>query len=504
MNPTNTMNKLFQTRVGTIVSAYQTKCFSGQRDIGGSVATNSGRIVLAVGASDTWQEIPFTIAVSDDRGRNFDKQFVMPVYHDVTYHTVGMLYDNRKDVLMALFGETKGYKLFKKRNTWGESRTFSAKDHFVPSKLMMARSTDNGKTWKLFTLYDYRKNNRGHLSCWGIHGCGVQAGDDLFVPQEQQTANEARNAFRTRVPLSRIRNLTRENDSKSFEFENEFRILTTDSDQDIPYSSESAYIRKIDNTGFLSFHRPKEGMPFRREYDSQHNPLSDFLRVQSRGFDPRDYAPGVHGPGIYAFNVVRMLDGNLLMASRFYGTEHHKAGNIFMTSSDEGLTWDYEDDQIPCSLEPFRLYPSGGGGNPSLSYLPDASLIHTTSAGCGEPLFATGGTLVCCFRGFVIEAKKTGVSRGSVSVDTSDLTGIEAVYLANLSIIDKNSIEFENCNPDNSAFAFALTSYSPDRRKIKIDYKVTGPAPFIKLKIVLANKVNNHRPAFEPVIKIPE
>ena len=59
----------FKTRIGTIVFAGHTECYSGQRDIGGSVVTRSGRIVLSVSASDCWLETRFVIAVSDDGGR---------------------------------------------------------------------------------------------------------------------------------------------------------------------------------------------------------------------------------------------------------------------------------------------------------------------------------------------------------------------------------------------------------------------------------------------------
>jgi len=509
--PGTDKNKTFKTRIGTIISAYQTKSFSGQRDIGGSVVTNSGRIVLAVGGSDLWQEVHFKIAVSDDGGEDFAEKFVMPAVYDVTYHTVGMLYDEKNDILMALFGETKGYQLFNKRNDYssGMHKAFSPKN-FGHSKLLMARSIDNGETWKLFTLYDYKENNREHIACGGIVGCGVQVDGDVFVPQYLASANEARNAFREEILLSRIRNLARKNSKGSFEFENDFRVLSSNSDQDIRYSDEIVYIRKIDHSGFLSFNRTSEGMPFRREYDNRHNPSSDFQRVYSSGFDHRDYAAGVHGPGSYAFNVIRMLDGNLLMASRFRGTEHHKGGNIFLTSRDEGLTWDYEDDQIPCSLKPFHFYFGGGGGNPSMSYMPDASLIHTTSAGQGTiphallMKLANGGTFVHRFRGFVID---TGThsrgARGTLSVDTSEATSLDPVYIANCLVTDKNSIEFDNCNSgDPLALLVLPPEYSPDRRKIRINYRVTGRAPFIKLKITLANKANSHRPTFEPVINI--
>ena len=94
-------DKWFKTRIGTIVGAYVLDCLSGQRDIGGSVVTRSARIVLSVGASDCWQEIYFRIAVSDDGGKSFAVKFERPAIEDVTYHTTGMTYDEKNDVLMA-------------------------------------------------------------------------------------------------------------------------------------------------------------------------------------------------------------------------------------------------------------------------------------------------------------------------------------------------------------------------------------------------------------------
>ncbi len=95
-------DKWFKTRIGTIVGAYVLDCLSGQRDIGGSVVTRSARIVLSVGASDCWQEIYFRIAVSDDGGKSFAVKFERPAIEDVTYHTTGMIYDEKNDVLMAI------------------------------------------------------------------------------------------------------------------------------------------------------------------------------------------------------------------------------------------------------------------------------------------------------------------------------------------------------------------------------------------------------------------
>ena len=501
-------DKWFKTRIGTIVGAYVLDCLSGQRDIGGSVVTRSARIVLSVGASDCWQEIYFRIAVSDDGGKSFAVKFERPAIEDVTYHTTGMIYDEKNDVLMAIFGEVKGCQLFNKRNDYSSGVRKYSMDEQGHGKLMMARSTDNGETWQLFTLYDYPQNNKAHHHSGGVGGCGVQIGDDLFVPTTVGCANEEKTdltASEERVrrfenPLVRIRTLSRDNTAESFEFENDFRKLTTNSDLDIRYADETVYIQKLDRTGFLSFHRPCSGMPYRREYDNEHRPASDYCRVESRGFDRRDYDPSEQGPKLVAFNVVRMPDGNLMLASRFYGTDHHAPGNIFLTSRDDGLVWDYQDDQIPCCLDPFELYPAGGGGNPSMSYMPDASLVHTTSAGIGEPRLATGGTLISRFRGFDIDIQRQSSSGGTVCLDVSETVGLDPVYIGNCAITDKNDVEFPDCHGDH----FILSHYTSDRRKITIPYRVRGKSPRLELRVTLANRSNGYRPTFQPKINLAE
>ena len=491
-------DKWHKTRIGTVVGAYHLDCLSGQRDIGGSVVTRSGRIVLSVGASDLWLETCFKIAVSDDGGKSFTVKFERPAIEDVTYHTTGMLYDEKNDVLMAIFGETKGFQLFNERNQYDSGVREFSMDDLGHGKLMMARSTDSGDTWKLFTLRDYREIGKPWTVSGGLCGCGVQEGDDIFVPLYAVTANEEKTARRCENPLMRIRTLTRGSTSESFEFEHDFRMLTTNSDFDIRYASETVYLRKLDRSGFLSFHRTGDGMPYRREYDNEHRPTADFRRVQSRGFDRRDYDPGKQGPVVVAFNVIRMLDGNLMLASRFYGTEHHAPGMIFLTSRDEGLAWDYEDDQIPCFLDPFELYPAGGGGNPSMSYLPDASLVHTTSAGTREPRLADGGTLICRFLGFDIGVNRQSSAEGTVSLDVSGVVGLEPVYIGNCSLAEKKDIEFPNCNGD----IFALSHYTSDRRKITIPYRIKGENPRLGLRVTLANRSNSYRPSFEPGIAL--
>ncbi|KKK58805.1 hypothetical protein LCGC14_3040740 [marine sediment metagenome] len=170
--------KTFKTRIGTIVHTSVTPCYSGARDIGGSVVTRDGRIVLSVGASDCWEGTVFKIAVSDDLGKSFRVTYETAEVYDGTYHTEGMLYDETNDILMAVYGETKGFRLFNKRNDENSGSAPFSPERFVHSKLMMARSVDNGETWKTFTLYDYKANGQELTFCAGICGCGVAQGDE--------------------------------------------------------------------------------------------------------------------------------------------------------------------------------------------------------------------------------------------------------------------------------------------------------------------------------------
>ena len=492
-------NSTFETRIGTLVHASVTPCYSGQRDIGGSVVTKDGRIVLSVGPSDCWEEAVFKIVVSDDRGKSFRVTCDTPAISDVTYHTTGMLYDERNDILMAVYGETKGYRLFNERNSYESGVAPVSPDRFGHSKLMTARSVDGGETWQTFALYDYKKNGQEHVVCGGICGCGVADGDSILVPAMLISANKARNAMRWETPLLRFRNLNRDNTRESFEFENSFRMLATNDDRDMRYADETVYVRKLDGSGFLSFHRTGDGVPFRREHDNDHRPVADFTRVHTTGWDPRDYDPGKQGPMVVAFNGVRMPDGNLLLASRFYGTEHHRPGNIFMTSRDEGVTWDYRDDQIPCSLDPLLFYPCGLSGNPSMSYLPDASLVHTTSTGWTGDLVTDSGSIINVFRGLKIDVERSNGTTGTVSIDASDVVGIDPVYLGNVTGEERRDLEINDGRPD----ALALGNYSADRVRVVFTYKISGPDPFLQLAVTLANHRNSHRPIFTPTVPIP-
>ena len=135
-----------------------------------------------------------------------------------------------------------------------------------------------------------------------------------------------------------------------------------------------------------------------------------------------------------------------------------------------------------------------------MSYMPDASMIHTTSGGCAEPLGDSrrviGSTLVNRFQGIVIEKETLGPTQRAVSIDVSKVTGLDPVYIANIGVTDKQSVEFEKRYEDN-----IVGDFSPDRRKIRFVCSIAGTSPFIGLKMVLANKTNVYRPTFEQVIK---
>ena len=497
------MNEL-STRVGTIVYTGHTTSLSGQRDIGGSLVANSDRIVLVNGPSDIFKKRTLKICVSDDGGKTFHERFCMPAIEDVSYHTAGLLYDQKNAVIMALFGEVKGFRLFDKdnQNSDGDSLNKITPEHLGRSKLLMARSIDNGETWSLFELHDYSKDPKAHTVTGGITGCGVQKDNDTFGPQFLITTNDSGDALRWAILLSRIRTLDTGNTESSFEFENDFRVIASDSDTDICYADETVYIKTLDGSGYLSFHRSNTGTtmegggtPFRREYDNNHNPTSYFTRIMTQGFDPRDYDPGMNGPIIIAFNIIRMLDGHLLMASRFYGTTHHKAGNIFMTSRDEGRNWYYEDDQIPYSLDPLRYWPKGSGGNPSMSYLSDASLIHTTSTG-GGTLLPDTGSFVTRFRGITSTFQESTSSEGVLCVDVSDVVALEPIYIANIEIVESQSLHLQG---GDRAF---VTEFTSDRQSVRIPVVIEGKSPSIRLRIALANRCNGYRPFFEPTFNL--
>ena len=495
---TSAEDKLFQTRIGTLIHASLTPSYSAHRDIGASVVTKEGRIVLAVGPSDTWTGSPFTIAISDDRGRSFRIAHQVPVVSDVTYHTTGMLYDGKNDILMSVYGETKGFSLFTIHNDNDSPIAPVSPERFGHSKLMMARSVDGGESWQTFTLYDYKENGQEHIVCGGICGCGAMDGDDILVPAMLISTNEAHNARRWEVPLLRFRNVSRDTGREGFEFENNYRMLSTRDDRDRRYSDETVYIRKLDGTGFLSFHRPSSGTPFRREYDHHHRPIADFTRVHTTGWDRRDYDPGVQGPLIIAFNILRLLDGNLMLASRFYGTDHHRAGNIFMTSRDEGDTWDYCDDQIPYRLDPLEYYPSGLSGNPSMWYLPDASLVHTTSTGWTANPEIDYGSIINVFRGLLIGVESSDDEIKTITVDASDVVGIDPIFLANVTVKEQRDIEILPALPRNRA----LGEYNADRTRMSFPCRVTGDEPFCQLAVTLGNHENSHRPTFTPTVRI--
>ena len=102
----------------------------------------------------------------------------------------------------------------------------------------------------------------------------------------------------------------------------------------------------------------------------------------------------------------------------------------------------------------------------------------------------------------IFHATGTGGKTMESLVDQG-LVGLDPVYICNTVMIGE-SVELRNCNIQDDPFTQPQfpAEFSPCRQKCTISYKVTGQAPSIKLKIVLANKVNSYRPVLEPVIEI--
>jgi hypothetical protein len=273
--------------------------------------------------------------------------------------------------------------------------------------------------------------------------------------------------------------------------------------------NEVVYLTKVDGSGYLSFHREHQGPPLRREYNLDHRPISDFERCRVTGFDQRDYDPGHNGPLLVAFGIIRMTDGNLLCGSRFYGTEHHRAGNIFMTSRDEGKTWLFADDYIPWTIAPLQFPNSGWGGNPQMDYGPDGTMIHITS----EQMMGVrinpdgyvdlnpppaGGLCLCRFEGLTVTGNKPdSEGEGVLTINVSTMTRIDEIYLNKISIMGSNDVEMRKEDEDRYYF-------SSDGMRVSFSYKVTGPSAWVRAKIVVANRQNPHRPFFSPLIKLSD
>lgn len=491
----------FQMNIGSIIQAERVESSTGSRDIGGAIATSTGRIVIAASSSDGELNHPYKILISDDGGKRVREVFSMPASEKVTYHTLGLTYDKDNDVVISMFARNRGYQYLDR--PYGKALPFSM-DRVGDNEVIVALGWNDGETWSIDKTVRLEKPESTH----GMSGAGVQVGDEIFFVHPYTTSNRERTTWRTAVQLACIRIIPKDDGTFTCDYEHEFRTLATAEDHDIPFSSETIYLEKVDGSGYLSFTRNQHGPPYRREYDLDHKPTGEFERVRVVGFDKRDYDPGRNGPLLIAFGIIRMADGNLLYGSRFYGTDHHRAGNILMTSKDEGKTWLFEDEYVPRSLSPLDFPNSGGGGNPQMDYAPDGTLIHLTSEGLAHNVRWTseghvsldpppyGGFFLCRFEGFRIEGHKPGDDgNGTISIDVSNTTRVDDLYIAKISVEESNGIWMPNEYTDRYGF-------STDRKCVAFDYKVTGPNAFIQLRIVLANKANPHRPIFCPRINI--
>ncbi len=480
----------FPTRIGKIIQTQKIPSQSGARDIGGAVVTPTGRIVIAAGTSDGELNHPYKIIVTDDGGKTIREVFSLPAEEMRTYHTLGLAYDYKHHIIVSMLGRNDGYRLLDR--PYGKMLPFSM-DYCGDNQIIIARSWDDGETWTTQTQPLKKPENSS-----GIIGAAVQVGDDLFFPHNTGTCNPEGTQWVTVAPLARLRNIPKGDGTFSCEYEHEFRTLSVPRDGEM---NEVVYLDKVDRSGYLSFHREHQGPPLRREYNLDHRPTCDFERCRVIGFDPRDYDPGHNGPLLVAFGIIRMADGNLLCGSRFYGTQHHRAGNIFMTSRDEGKTWFFADDYIPWTIAPLQFPNSGWGGNPQMDYGPDGTLIHITS----EQLMGVrinpdgyvdmnpppaGGFSLCRFEGLTVTGNTPdNRGEGTLTIDVSTITRIDEVYLNKISIEQSNNCQFRKEDED-------LYYFSADGRRVSFAYKITGPSASVRVKIVVANRKNPHRPVF--------
>ena len=104
--------------------------------------------------------------------------------------------------------------------------------------------------------------------------------------------------------------------------------------------------------------------------------------------------------------------------------------------------------------------------------------------------------MLCRFEGFKIEGHKPGDDgQGTISIDVSNITRIDDLYISKISVEQSNEVWMPNEYTDRYI-------YSADRRRVSFPYKLTGPKAFIQPKIVLANRSNPYRPVFLPRINL--
>lgn len=483
------------TRIGTIVRAAHIPSLSGARDIGGCIVTRAGRIVIAAGISDGERNHPFRIVVSDNDGETVRDVFVLPAAPDVTYHTLGLTYDPALDLVIAMFGRNIGYRL--SDTPFGEALPFSM-NYCGANEAVVALGWNNAEIWTEDKVIPLDRPENSH----GMSGHAIPWNGGWVFPHPAGTSDPTRTERRCKVYLGYVRPTRRDDGSYTCEYDHRFRTLATNEDRDAPFASETVYIEKADAGGYLSFTRNyvpgRRGCPpWRREYDADHRPVGEYHHPRVDGFDPRDYDPEYNGPMLVAFGIVRLADGNLLYASRFYETEHHRAGNIFMTSRDEGKTWQFQDDYLPWTITPLTFPFSGSGGNPQMYYEPDGRLAHLTSEGCVEQDPPRGGFYLHRLRGITIEGHHPVEpdGRGTISIDVSTISRIEDVHIGGMSVTDSAGVELADESVDRY-------TYSDDATRVSFDYRVVDSPAFILPRIVVANRSNPHRPVFCPRIDI--
>ena len=491
----------FQTRIGKIISALKIPSLTDSRDIGGAIVTNTGRIVIAAGSSDGELNHPYHIVISDDYGKNVRKVFSLPAEKETTYHTLGLAYDRVNNIIVSVLGRNRGYHLLNK--PYGKMLPFSW-DYCGNNEVVVVRSWDDGETWHTKEIPVEKPENYS-----GIIGSGVIVNNEIFFPQQLGSCDPEGKKARYPAYLSRLKNIPKEDGTFDCEYENKFRTLASNSEEDVRFANEAIYIEKVDGSGYISFFRTQPGPPYRREYDLNHNPICEFERCKVNGFDRRDYDPSHNGPLLVAFGIIRMVDGNLLYASRFYGTTHHRGGNIFMTSRDEGRTWGFMDDHIPWTLDPLQFANSGYGGNPQMYYGPDGKLIHITTEQlldvrildngdvCMSPPPKGGGFALCVFEGITTHVSKSQQFEGigEITIDVSTMTKIDPVFISKIRIISSNGLTYAKEDED-------LYYFSSDAQRVLFKYQKVKQNTSIQFEIVLGNRNNCFRPIFFPGIQI--
>jgi len=242
------MSNGYCTRIGEIIQAEKISSLSGARDIGGSVVTNSGRVVIAAGPSDGELNHPYRIVISDNAGKTFRDVFTMSVSPEVTYHTLGLTYVSKHRLLISMFGRNVGYRL--SESPFGKALPFSM-DYCGDNEAVVALSWDDGENWVVDKVIPLEKPE----NCHGMCGHGVLAGDYVYFPHSAGTCDPEGDKRHCSVHLSRLRIVSNNDGTFTCDYEHKFRELASRNDYDTLFSSETVYIPKLDESGFISFTR---------------------------------------------------------------------------------------------------------------------------------------------------------------------------------------------------------------------------------------------------------